>query len=385
MIRITDKAKCCGCTACVTSCPVQCIVMRRDKEGFDYPVANPDLCVNCGKCETVCPVINPNPAKEPEVIYASYSETHRSGSSSGGIFPLIAEKVIAEGGIVFGAALNEDLTVGHASAESLEELQALRGTKYAQSDLYSVFEEVKTCLEEGRKVLFSGTPCQVAGLNNYLGNCQGDLLTIDLACHGVPSPGLWEKYVRALEEKYNGKLKKVNFRDKSRSWRKYEFGFEIFSHAKNSTRYISVPFIKDPYMALFIQGMSLRPSCYECPAKEGRSHSDFTLADFWAVVDLMPQKNDDKGISLVLANTPKAANLMAATGLELTPVLKSDIGVKNGGFKSIIPLPERREEFFKGVESASELQSYMYGYIRRRSFLENFYRRLLKLKRRFIK
>ena len=359
--------------------------MRRDREGFDYPVANPDLCVNCGKCETVCPVINPHPAKEPEVIYAAFSESHRSGSSSGGIFPLIAEKVIAEGGIVFGAALNEDMTIGHASAESLEELQALRGTKYAQSDLYSVFEEVKDYLKEGRKVLFSGTPCQVAGLQNYLGNCTGDLLTIDLACHGVPSPGLWEKYVKALEKKYKGKLKSVNFRDKSRSWRKYEFGFEIFSKAKNSTRYVSVPFIKDPYMALFIQSMSLRPSCYDCPAKDGKSCSDFTLADFWGVVDLMPQKNDDKGISLVLANTPKAANMMAATGLELTPVLKSDIGVKNGGFKSIIPLPERREEFFKGVESASELQSYMCGYIRRRSFLENFYRRLLKLKRRFIK
>ena len=385
MIRITDKSKCCGCTACITSCPVQCIVMRRDREGFDYPVANPDLCVNCGKCETVCPVINPNPAKEPEAIYATFSETHRNGSSSGGVFPFIAEKVISEGGIVYGAALNDDMTVGHTSAETIEELQALRGTKYVQSDLYSVFEEVKDYLKEGRKVLFSGTPCQVAGLHNYLGNCTEDLLTVDLACHGVPSPGLWEKYVNALEKKYKGKLKSVNFRDKSRSWKKYEFGFEIFSQTKNSTRYVSVPFIKDPYMALFIQSMSLRPSCYDCPAKDGKSCSDFTLADFWGVADLMPHKNDDKGISIVLANTPKAAKLMAAIGLELTPVLKSDIGVKNDGFKSIIPLPERREEFFKGVHSAKELTSYMSKYVRKSSFLKKFQRIVTKHVRRFVK
>ena len=138
-------------------------------------------------------------------------------------------------------------------------------------------------------------------------------------------------------------------------------------------------------MALFIQGMSLRPSCYDCPAKDGNSCSDFTLADFWGVADLMPQKNDDKGISLVLANTRKAADLIESMGLELTPVSKSDIGVKNDGFKSSIVVPDAREEFFKGVDSTQELSSYMSGYIRRRSFLETFYRRLLKLKRRFIK
>ena len=359
--------------------------MRRDREGFDYPVANPDLCVNCGKCETVCPVINPNPAKEPEAIYAAFSENHRSASSSGGIFPLIAEKVIAEGGVVYGAAFNDDFTVGHIGAETVGELQALRGTKYVQSDLYSVFEEVKDSLKEGRKVLFSGTPCQVAGLHNYLGNCTEDLLTVDLACHGVPSPGLWEKYVKALEKKYKGKLKSVNFRDKSLSWKKYEFGFEIFSKEQNSARYVSVPFIKDPYMALFIQSMSLRPSCYDCPAKNGKSCSDFTLADFWGVTDLMPHKNDDKGISLVIANTSKAAKLIEASGLELIPVRKEDVGVKNDGFKSSIVVPEGRDEFFKGVHSATELTAYMSKYVRKSSFLKKFQRIVTKHVRRFVK
>lgn len=385
MIRITDKSKCCGCTACVTSCPVQCIVMRRDREGFDYPVANPDICIGCGKCDSVCPVLNKAEAMLPLQVYAAVSEEYRSGSSSGGIFPMLAHRVISSGGIVFGAALNDDMTVGHVSAETLVELQALRGSKYVQSDLYSVFEEVKTCLKEGRKVLFSGTPCQVAGLNNYLGNCQGDLLTIDLACHGVPSPGLWEKYVRALEEKYKGKLKKVNFRDKSRSWRKYEFGFEIISLSKNSTRYVSVPYIKDPYMALFSQSMSLRPSCYECVAKEGRSHSDFTLADFWGAVDLMPHMDDDKGISLVLANTPKAVRIIESAGLELTTVSTSDMGVKNDGFKSLITPPEDREMFFKGVHASAELIPYMSKYVSKSSFLKRMSRRITKIVKRLVK
>ena len=151
MIRITDKSQCCGCTACVTACPVQCIVMRRDREGFDYPVANPDRCINCGKCMDICPVLEPAAPSEPFASYACRSEEMMDASSSGGVFPLLARRIADEGGVVFGAVINDDMTVGHAEAESYDEIDRMRGSKYVQSDLYSVFEEVKTCLKEGRK------------------------------------------------------------------------------------------------------------------------------------------------------------------------------------------------------------------------------------------
>lgn len=358
MIRIVDKSLCCGCTACVSSCPAQCIVMRRDREGFDYPVANPDLCIGCGKCERVCPVINPAEERSPQAVYAAFSDRFREGASSGGIFPSIAHEFVCTGGVVYGAALNQDMTVGHAEADSIGSLKRLSGSKYVQSDLYSVFEEVRDLLNEGRKVLFSGTPCQIAGLRSFLGETADRLVTVDVACHGVPSPGLWEKYVDALEIRYKGKLTHVNFRDKSRSWRRYDFNVEV-----EDGKSFSMPYIKDPFMALFIQNMSLRPSCYNCPAKNGRSGSDLTLADFWGVVDVMPERDDDRGISLIHVNTDTGQRLLDSSDFNVFKTDPSVSCIRNDGFRSRISVPERRSEFFKGVHSASDLIGYMSGFV----------------------
>lgn len=181
MIRISDKSLCSGCTACVSSCPVQCIVMRRDREGFDYPVANPDLCVKCGLCERVCPMLRPKDMKEPLAAYAVRCEAQMEGASSGGVFPLLAKEFLSEVGIVCGAALDPDCTIVHCAVEDEAGLAALKGSKYAQSELYSIFEDVHSELTEGRQVLFSGTPCQVAGLNAYLGKKKEGLVTVDIA------------------------------------------------------------------------------------------------------------------------------------------------------------------------------------------------------------
>ena len=358
MIKITDKSLCCGCTACMSACPAQCIVMRRDREGFDYPFVNsPDLCIGCGKCEKVCPVLNPLEPSMPSEALAVRSGQYLDGSSSGGVFPALAEQIISEGGVIFGAVVNDDMTVGHAEAYDMAGVEKMRGSKYVQSDLYAAFEDVRYWLSEGRTVLFSGTPCQVAGLHKYLGESNDKLVTVDLLCHGVPSPGLWEKYVKALEKKHGSRMEYVRFKDKTDSWRHYAF----------TTSLGSCPYIKDPYMALFVQDMSLRPSCYNCAVRGGRSGSDLTLSDLWSVQRCAPEMSDDKGVSGVYVNSEKGRALMESlAGVEAHQVDMELSRIDNGGFHDPVAIPEKREEFFQGLHSAEDLIKYMKSYVVRK-------------------
>ena len=387
MINITDKSKCCGCTACVNACPVQCIVMRRDRdEGFDYPVANPDICIGCGKCESVCPVLAPAEPSTPLAAYAVRFEEFVDGSSSGGVFPALAKAVIDEGGVVFGAVMEPDLTVGHTEAETMDEVQRMRGSKYVQSDLYSVFFDVKEYIKSGRKVLFTGTPCQVAGLHKYLGGKSDRLVTVDIACHGVPGPGLWEMYVKALGKRAGSEITAADFRDKSKGWRRY--GFKTVSTSGTST---SVRASEDPYMALFMHDMTLRPSCYNCPAKGGRSCSDLTVADLWSVARTAPQINDDRGASGVLVNTHAGIELLEKTKpeyrLELSP---DEVMSDNGGFAPSVQIPERRVEFFEGLKVAGvDVYKHMSRYVKRKPLPQRLMRSLRStlssIRRRIVK
>lgn len=381
MIRITDKSKCTGCTACVSACPRQCIIMRRDREGFDYPVANPDLCIGCGKCDAICPVHNPGHSSEPLEAYAARVPEYLNGSSSGGVFPKLAENALKTGGIVFGAVMNDDMTVGHSEAETLDEMQRMRGSKYVQSDMYSAYEDARTYLDEGRGVFFTGTPCQIAGLNAYLGKEYENLLTAEIACHGVPGPGLWSKYVEALGRKYGASVTDVCFRDKKSGWRRYSFSF------KAGDRRISVPYTKDPYMTLFIQDMILRPSCHACPARNGRSGSDLTIADLWNVAGTVPEMDDDRGVSLILANT--ARGIAALENMDLKKVDAKAASLMNSGFAASVPCPERREEFFAGIHSTKDVIAYMKGFVTRtwsvRKLYQRFHTLMSKIKRRILK
>ena len=381
MIDIKDKSLCTGCTACVSACPVQCIVMRRDREeGFDYPVANPDLCIGCGKCESVCPVLNPMKESRPMASFAARCGNDMKDSSSGGVFPKLASEVIANGGKVYGAAFDEEFNVVHIEIADIEGINELRGSKYVQSELYSAFEDVRYELDEGRKVLFSGTPCQVAGLRKYLGKDSPLLLTVDCACHGVPGPGLWTMYRKALTERH-GALKHVAFRDKGRGWCHYDFNV----NGK------VVPYMKDPYMALFAQDMTLRPSCYRCPARNGRSGSDLTLADLWNVAEVVPEMNDDRGVSLVCVNTVKGRDAFESVRscLDVKPVVHELAIKNNGGFAEQVQMPERRAEFFIGMHSAKDLHAYMTGFVVRKSLPVRAYKTarslLVKLKRKILK
>lgn len=377
MIDITDKAKCCGCGACVQICPKQCISFIPDKEGFDCPVVDVSRCIGCEMCERVCPELNISQPRLPQATYAAINrnETVRRESSSGGVFTLLAETVIARGGVVFGARFDSDWTVRHDKAETSEELAAFRGSKYLQSRIGETFIEAKSHLSEGREVLFSGTPCQIAGLKGYLNKEYANLLTVDFVCHGVPSQGAWKKYLeeksRALSApagkntdsislKAGSPWKSISFRDKRLGWKKYGFHLSEtalqggrntdFTSLNNADKCIYEPFTENDYMRVFLSDLDLRPSCYKCPSKGGRSGSDITLGDFWGIEYVDRSMDDDCGTSLVLINTPKGAKLYRELTLESMRESYEDALRYNRSIEISVVKPPYRELFMSSLE-----------------------------------
>ena len=327
MIDIKEKHNCCGCSACVQICPKQCISMSADNEGFLYPHVDSAICIDCGLCEKVCPVINQNEPREPLAVYAAKNtnEEVRLKSSSGGIFTLLAEKVIAEGGVVFGVRFNENWEVIHDYTETVEGLEAFRGSKYVQSFIGDNFKVAKQFLNNGRKVLFSGTPCQIAGLKKFLRKDYENLLTVEVVCHGVPSPMVWRDYLDYKRaERAAGKntvssslnelpvITGISFRDKTNGWKKFDFKIcyaaskaaeNSVSKSANTTNCEITPFNEDLFMKGFLKNIYLRPSCYHCAARQGKSGADISIADYWGVQSIHPEIDDNKGTGAVLINT----------------------------------------------------------------------------------
>ena len=302
-----DKAGnlCCGCSACASICPKNCITMKANAEGFLYPAVDTDACVACGRCEKVCPVLQDGNAPGPDFREAYAAITNDSdtllSSSSGGAFTELSKTVLRSGGCVFGAAFSEDFkSVRHIMAESEAELYALRGSKYVQSEIGETYQEAKRQLDSGRNVLFSGTPCQISGLKNYLQKDYDNLLLVDVICHGTPSPAMWEKYLSHLEQSMGGKAKYVSFRHKENDWRR--FGMEL--PFEGDKRYYK-PLGEDPYLKMFLKNDCLRESCYACKVKEAGSTADITIGDFWGVEHAEPEMDNSMGVSLVLIHTEK--------------------------------------------------------------------------------
>lgn len=304
MLRINRKQDCCGCSACAQICPKQCITMQADEEGFIYPSIDLGKCVNCGICEKTCPVINKiQNCRDDSQAFAAYNlnEEERLASSSGGVFTLLANMILSEGGVVFGAAMSDDCkAVLHKKIDTVNGLECLRGSKYLQSCIGDVYIQVKKELDNGRKVLFSGTPCQVGGLKAYLKKDYETLLCIEVVCHGVPSSKLWNKYKTFREKRAGSITQRTFFRHKKYGWKMFAVLFEF----SNSTAYRQILY-KDLYMQMFLQDLCLRPSCYECRFKGRNGMSDIALADCWGAEKICPELDDDKGLSLVLAYTKK--------------------------------------------------------------------------------
>lgn len=318
MIVLNKKEDCCGCNACVQVCPKKCIAMGEDQEGFLYPHIDQCICINCGLCEKVCPVINQGKSRQPLAVFAAKNpnETMRLLSSSGGIFSLLSEYILEEKGVVFGARFNDKWQVVHDYTETKEGLSVFRGSKYVQSHIGSSYAQVKQFLEQGRLVLFSGTPCQIAGLKRYLFKDYKNLVTLDIICHGVPSPKVWRNYldVKVASESRKKRLlpngiydkkhiSNIFFRDKCSGWKKFSFALAITladSSERKKQILLSDVFSENIYMKGFLGDLYLRPSCYNCPSRCGKSESDITLGDFWGIQKVLPYYDDDKGVSAIL-------------------------------------------------------------------------------------
>lgn len=330
MIVLKEKKDCCGCSACAQRCPKQCITMQSDNEGFLYPIVDTDKCIDCGLCEKVCPVINRNEPSKPIAAYAAMNKNEeiRLASSSGGIFTLLAEATINEGGVVFGVKFNEKWQAVFDYTETLEGIAPFRGSKYVQAVVGDAYKYAESFLKAGRKVLFTGTPCQIAGLKKYLRKDYENLLAVDVICHGAPSPLVWKEYVDELVRTKsfslvnsvspslsdNSRLIGFSFRDKTESWKKYHIK-AIFSICKsdetvNDTICVKEVHSKNIFMQGFLRDIYLRPSCYSCPAKNGTSGSDITLGDFWGINNYLPEMDDDKGTSAVIVNTNRGIELL---------------------------------------------------------------------------
>lgn len=376
MIQIIDKSLCCGCSACVQRCPKQCITLHEDHEGFLYPKVDTDTCIDCGLCEKVCPILNEGIPHLPLKVYAAINkdEKIRLESSSGGIFTLLAEKTINEGGVVFGARFDENWQVKLDYTESIEGIATFRGSKYVQARTGNTYKEAEDILKAGRKVLFTGTPCQIAGLKKFLRKDYDNLLAVDFVCHGVPSPKVWRKYLSELlaskGEKntvsfssnqtnisgLNTPIEGISFRDKTLGWKKYSFVLrknltkETADGEKNSVSF-SEMHKGNIFMRAFLADMISRPSCYKCHCKEGKSGADITIADFWGIGNISPEMDDDKGTSLIIIQTEKGKLYYPCGGSVNKERLLKDAEPFNPGLKSFCSPHLKRNKFFRMLDN----------------------------------
>lgn len=387
MIHITDKKNCCGCSACVQRCPKQCIRLEEDTEGFLYPQVDEETCIKCGLCEKVCPILNQADKLSVLEVLAvkNPDDEERMNSSSGGVFLPLAREVINQGGVVFGAVYDESWEVHHVYAEKIEDVYPMMGSKYLQSKIGNSFKDAERFLKQGREVLFVGSPCQIAGLRTYLRSKQyPNLLAVDFLCHGVPSPGVWRRYLAETYGGYDAKeqsrlqatagknsvllsslnatspIGDIKFRDKRESgWKKFRFVVrqKSASKADQNTVLSSDIHYMNPFMQGFLSDIYLRPSCYACKCKNGVNHSDMTIADFWGINQSAPEFDDDKGVGLVLLNTEKGEEYFSRLPMDMMPSNLEKAHYYNGGFNEHTMAHPKRDQFFFLIENGKSIKA----------------------------
>jgi len=349
-----DKTECCGCSACEQVCGHGALKMEADKDGFIFPVKNLDKCTDCGLCEKVCPYVHlgENQQDEP-TVYAAYSKSvaERQKSSSGAMFFMIAKYVIEQGGIVYGSTLDKEMQVHHVSAESLDELQKLRGSKYVQSRMNDTYREIRNHLRNGRLVYFSGVGCSVAGLKSFLMKDYPNLITSDIVCHGTPNQKLFDEHIAYLENKHHGKVVDYQFRDNA-LWGGCE-SVTIVTDSQTRKTYRLPSYSLSPYLYSFMYAMTYRDSCYECPFASVPRQGNITLADFWGVTKYLPELDSSRGVSLVLVNSEKGREILNKIQPEimLADSTLSNAAAENHNLIAHTVKPEIRNHIFEDIKN----------------------------------
>lgn len=349
-----EKNKCFGCRACANICPVQAITMQEDDEGFFYPVVDESKCTNCGLCKKTCPSLQKSETflhntKSPECLAVMADDELRLKSSSGGAFSLIANKILEQGGYVCGVAFDEKAQVKHIIIDNNDDLAKLRGSKYVQSNTNTVYSEIKKLLDNNKKVLFTGTPCQVAGLNTFLKKNYDNLYTVDLICHGVPPQKVFDMY---LKEVTNGKFVNTNFRDKVTGW-------DVYTTTTTTTGVFSFTKEQCLYLNAFLKNMCLRPSCGTCPYTNTQREADITIGDFWAIERFDKKLNDKNGISMVLLNNLHGKKLFSS--IENNMPVSTEVPLEyatyyNWTLYRTLPQHPNRKAFFRLLSTGKSLR-----------------------------
>lgn len=364
--------KCFGCGACAASCPSSCIEMQEDEKGFIHPVIDAERCLHCHLCDRTCPAINLR--KQDEVVSCcgavAQDRKELARSSSGGVFGMLARNVLEQGGVVVGAAFDNDLTVRHILIDSIGDLPRLQSSKYVQSSIDSwIYVAIRQALDEHRRVLFSGTACQIAGLRGFLGILADvpELLLAEVVCHGVPSPKLWRLWKAYQEDTCHEKLVDVRFRDKSTGWSSYSVVY-VYGNGRTKRRLAA----NDWYMKSFLCNDSLRPSCFSCKAK-CCCGSDITLCDFWGIWSLKPMAKWSDGTSAVVVHTERGSKAIKEVGSSLScfVVAYNDIKRGNPSLEFSANAGENRDEFMSLLASSeADIEELLVRFPYRRSIVQ---------------
>ena len=363
-LDLIPREDCTGCSACASACPEECVSMAADERGFLHPVVDHSKCIDCGLCKRVCPVLNDDIFKSPSDSQF-FSCKHRNdevrrNSSSGGFFYELASMVISEGGVVCGARFSSDYKrVYHSLAFTFGDFQPMRVSKYVQSEMRDTYHRVRDVLKTGKKVLFTGTPCQVAGLKAFLMKDYYNLISVEVVCHGVPSQKVWDYYLSSLEKEYHGKVSAVSFRDKRDGWRNYHItiGFDNGSVISESSK-------DNAYMKSFLTDLNIRESCTRCHFKRFASGADITMGDFWGSTELGDDYSDDVGISVIGLHTEKAKALFDRLNVSLRGIRslsEREAFVFNESYAMCASRNPLREQFFERYSSHDDFTSLVKG------------------------
>lgn len=349
MIDKVSVQECAICGACFNACPVDAIRFGKAYLDFRYPEIDATRCVHCNQCEKACPVLGSK--SKPEAGYhiafaaKSNDDSVRLHSSSGGAFYELASRMLRDGGYVCGAVFDDEFHVKHILSNAKEDILRMMGSKYAQSDVGYCYREVKDVLEKGCKVLFSGCPCQVAGLRTFLGKEYPNLVLVELICHGIPSDHMLQTYIGMQERKYGAKLTKMEFRNKKKGWHNSSVRMEFENH-----RIYSIPYTADAYTIGFLRNITLKSSCYDCHFRNFTAGSDITLGDFWGAEVELPE-DDNNGISAILVNSGKGMDIIDRCNLALTPANVETVIKYNKNLLCSAALSPQRSLFYASADT----------------------------------